>query len=71
MGYYALPLLWRDSVIGWVNVVNQHGEYQVQPGFVSGSPPKTATFQRAYEAETEALRAFLIQRSRRTKPSAE
>ena len=63
MGYYALPLLWKESVIGWVNVFSQNGEYQVQPGFVSGSAPKAAGFKRAYEAEVEALRTFSTKRS--------
>ena len=25
LGYYALPLLWRDQVIGWANVTNPRG----------------------------------------------
>ena len=28
LGYYALPLLWRDRVIGWGNVSVKNGELQ-------------------------------------------
>jgi uncharacterized protein YcaQ len=55
LGYYALPLLWRADVIGWVNVVN--GE--VSPGFLNGGPPADPAFQRAFGEETERLRYFL------------
>jgi uncharacterized protein YcaQ len=55
MGYYALPLLWRADVIGWVNVAG--GE--ITPGFVGGSPPQDPAFHRAYEEEVERLRYFL------------
>ena len=54
-GYYALPLLWRDLVIGWVNVNNAH----VAAGFVSGRAPRDRAFKAAFEAEVERLRNFL------------
>ena len=66
MGYYALPLLWRDDVIGWVNVLSKDGGYEVQPGFVSGSAHAEVAFRRAYEAEVESLRTFLRERSARS-----
>ena len=34
-GYYALPLLWRDDVIGWANVLRKGGELTTDIGFVS------------------------------------
>jgi uncharacterized protein YcaQ len=55
LGYYALPLLWRADVTGWVNVVDG----AVTPGFVSGRPPTEQAFHRAFEAEVERLRYFL------------
>jgi uncharacterized protein len=55
MGYYALPLLWRAEVIGWVNVVDGN----ITPGFVSGSAPTEPAFHREFEAEAERLRYFL------------
>ena len=54
-GYYALPLLWRDRVIGWVNVSN----LQVNAGYVSGRAPRDRAFRSAFDAEVERLRTFL------------
>ena len=54
-GYYALPLLWRDEVIGWANVDEQGPTF----GYVSGAPPKDPAFSRQLEAEVERLRLFL------------
>jgi uncharacterized protein YcaQ len=61
LGYYALPLLWRDAVVGWVNVSNPHGNLRVDPGFV-GPTPTDPTFQRAFDAEAEQFRSFLVSR---------
>jgi uncharacterized protein len=59
LGYYALPLLWRDGVIGWANAVATRSGVQVQPGFVAGRPPADPAFHREFEAEVERLREFL------------
>jgi hypothetical protein len=58
-GYYALPLLWRDRVIGWANVAASNGTLTVQTGFVSGRAPRDRAFRRACDEEIERLRAFL------------
>ena len=58
-GYYALPLLWHDTVIGWGNVSVTGGDLQVDLGFVAGKPPGDAMFRRALDAEKVQLRAFL------------
>jgi uncharacterized protein YcaQ len=55
LGYYALPLLWRADVIGWVNVVGG----KITPGYVSGAAPTEPAFHRAFEAEADRLRNFL------------
>src|SRR5690606_1816707 len=34
LGYYALPLLWRDRVIGWVNCAQREQGVEVEAGFV-------------------------------------
>ena len=66
LGYYALPLLWRDEVIGWGNVasgtVGRKVNVKVQIGYVSGKPPRadTAIFKRELAAEIERLRGFLV-----------
>ena len=57
-GYYALPLLWRDRVIGWANVTVKNGLLQPDFGFVT-SKPRDRAFNRELEAEMERLRAFL------------
>jgi uncharacterized protein YcaQ len=53
-GYYAMPLLWRDQVIGWANA----DEADVRVGFV-GARPRDPAFRRELDAEIERLRAFL------------
>ena len=62
-GYYALPLLWRDSVIGWVNVANtgsgRKPDMHVDAGFVSGRRPRDRAFTPAFDEEVERLRTFL------------
>jgi uncharacterized protein YcaQ len=57
-GYYALPLLWRDHVIGWANISNRD-RLQVEVGFVSGRRPRDRGFRRAFDEEVERLRRFL------------
>ena len=58
-GYYALPLLYRDRVIGWGNVSVTNGDLQADLGFVEMSPPRGPHFKRALEAELDRLRHFL------------
>jgi uncharacterized protein YcaQ len=58
-GYYALPLLWRDAVIGWGNLAVTDNQLQFQLGYVSGRPPQDPQFKRALEEELERLRTFL------------
>ena len=59
LGYYALPLLWRDRVIGWGNASVTAGVMRVELGYVSGKRPKDRGFTRELDAELERLRAFL------------
>lgn len=58
LGYYAMPLLWKDDVIGWVNVSSRAGELDVNAGY-TGSAPEGDAFGRAFEAEVERFRVFL------------
>ena len=63
LGYYALPLLWRDAVIGWANATSgKDGRLDLRCGYVAGRAPREAAFRRELEAEVERLRAFLIPR---------
>jgi uncharacterized protein YcaQ len=58
LGYYALPLLWRDQVIGWGNLAVKGGELKSAFGFI-GSPPRNRIFKQELEAELERMKAFL------------
>ena len=58
-GYYALPLLWRDQVIGWGNVSVRDGVLDADVGYVSGRAPRESEFAIALEDELERLRCFL------------
>ncbi len=57
-GYYALPLLWREGVIGWANLKVVAGALKAEIGFV-GKPPTDRAFKLALEAELESVRTFL------------
>lgn len=59
LGYYALPLLWRDHVIGWANLSLKNGDLQADIGYVAARPPRDRTFSTALEAELEQVRRFL------------
>ena len=63
LGYYALPLLWRDRVIGWGNLSVKNGELRSEFGYVKSHPPRDRAFKRALEAELDRIRAFLGLRS--------
>lgn len=57
-GYYAMPLLWRDDVIGWANANVVGEQLKVEVGFV-GKRPRTKSFTGALEAEVEAMSKFM------------
>jgi len=57
-GYYALPLLWRDRVIGWGNLAVKSGKLEAQLGYV-GSRPRDREFRRELDAELDRMRVFL------------
>ena len=57
-GYYAMPLLHGDRVIGWANASVAGAALQVELGFASRRPPGTA-FARAVDEEIARLRSFL------------
>lgn len=58
-GYYALPLLWRDAVIGWGNLSVVDNRLQAQLGYVTGSPPRGTAFKRALDDELQRIESFL------------
>ena len=58
LGYYALPLLWRNRVIGWANLSVKNGALSSEVGYV-GSQPCDRAFKRELEVELDRTRAFL------------
>ena len=58
-GYYALPMLSRDRVIGWANVSLADGGLHAELGYVSGAAPRDRVFKRELDAEIERMRRFL------------
>jgi uncharacterized protein YcaQ len=58
-GYYALPLLWRDAVVGWANVAVRDGTLDATTGYAAGRPPRGAAFRRAFDAELARLAVAL------------
>jgi len=58
LGYYAMPLLWRDRVIGWANLSVNNGALAYDLGYVD-TPPRDRTFKRELDAETDRIAFFL------------
>ena len=58
-GYYALPLLWRDQVIGWGNLSVRDGALVSDVGYVAGRAPAESEYAPQLAAELERLRVFL------------
>ncbi len=62
LGYYALPLLWREHIIGWANVNAKSAKLDVQLGFANKQKLRghTVRFNSCLESETESFRQFLL-----------
>jgi uncharacterized protein YcaQ len=58
LGYYAMPLLWRDRVIGWANLTVDNGKLVTDLGYV-GAVPRGLAYKRELELELDRLRTFL------------
>ena len=58
-GYYALPLLWQERVIGWANASLTAGALTLDVGYVAGKPPRDRRFRQALAEERERVTAFL------------
>ncbi len=58
-GYYAMPLLWRDEVIGWGNLSVCDGRLESDLGYVKGRPPSDASYRSALRCELDSMAAFL------------
>jgi len=58
LGHYALPLLWRERVVGWANVAVEAGAMRVEVGFVGPRLGEPA-FVAALDDELHRLHRFL------------
>jgi len=60
-GYYALPLLWRDRVIGWGNLAlaPEGRGVTADLGYVNGRPPRERAFRAALDEELARVETFL------------
>jgi uncharacterized protein len=58
-GYYALPILWGDALVGWANVSTVDGRLDAALGFIQRRPRDRA-FARALDAELAAFERFLL-----------
>jgi uncharacterized protein len=61
LGYYALPLLWHERIIGWGNLRLAGGSLAAEFGYVSGVAPRDRAYRAALDEELERIRAFLNQ----------
>ena len=59
LGYYALPILWHERVVGWGNLSVSAGKLSSTFGYVKGRAPRAAAYRRGLEAELERMRTFL------------
>jgi uncharacterized protein len=63
LGYYALPLLWGEEVIGWGNLSIVAGSLASSVGYVAGRAPRSGAYRTALEEELERMRIFLTARA--------
>jgi uncharacterized protein YcaQ len=59
LGYYALPLLWGDTVPGWGNLSVVKSRLRPEFGYVTGRAPRDRRFRAALDDEIDRMRVFL------------
>jgi len=60
LGYYALPLLWNEQVVGWGNLSRKGGTaLTAEFGYVDPAVARDRAFKRALDAELDRMRRFL------------
>ncbi|HET7865923.1 MAG TPA: crosslink repair DNA glycosylase YcaQ family protein, partial [Burkholderiaceae bacterium] len=57
-GYYALPLLWNEQVVGWGNLQVRDGRLAADLGYVADRP-RSRAFTQALDLELARLEEFL------------
>ncbi len=58
LGYYALPMLWQDRVVGYGNLKVVQGVFKAEFGYPLGKPQGKG-FEKALERELERMKVFL------------
>jgi uncharacterized protein YcaQ len=59
LGYYALPLLWHERIIGWGNLTVVDGRLRSDFGFTDRHAPRNPGFRDGLEMELSRFRTFL------------
>jgi uncharacterized protein YcaQ len=59
LGYYAMPLLWHDRVIGWGNLTISGDHLRSSIGYRGGAAPRDAGWSSGLERELGLMRRFL------------
>ena len=58
-GYYALPLLWRADIVGWVNLSWSGTRLSVKPDYLPGRKPPRGIFTEAFDEERQRFAEFM------------
>jgi uncharacterized protein YcaQ len=59
-GYYALPILWANDVVGWANIsVTERKRLVVDAGFVHAKTKRDRHFKEGFALEVDRFEAFL------------
>ena len=59
LGYYAMPLLWRERVIGWANLSVKNSKLHAELGYVESRAAREPAFKRELDSELSRVRHFL------------
>lgn len=57
-GYYALPVLWCDDMVGWANASIEENSLAVKVCHLNGCMPNNRRYARALDEELERMRIF-------------
>ncbi len=57
-GYYAMPLLWRDQIIGWANINVLNGNMEIDYGYIK-EPIRDPQFNKKLQKEITNMEYFL------------
>ena len=58
-GYYAMPMLWHDRMVGWATVEVREGRLAARFGLAEEGVARDPLYRRAREAELERITRFL------------